>query len=107
SEMLPGHIPPRPAALFTLDPASRAIIADLQDLLDQVEEGWPATGPFGRAFRRIWEWPWQHLEPGLLERPVRAKHMIVAGEEHFAAWYACEQLRDVERVLVRASGPSL
>lgn len=42
-------------------------------------------------------------EPGILERPVRAKHVIVAGEEHLAAWYAGEQLRDVERVVMRVS----
>src|SRR5438034_66190 len=74
----------------SLDPTSRVVIADLQGFVDQVEEGWPATGPSRRAFPRIWEWPWQHLEPGLLERPMRAKHVIVAGEEHLAAWYTSE-----------------
>src|SRR5215470_12472945 len=90
-----------------LDPASRVVVADLQGLHGQVDEGWPAPSPFGRAFPRIRERPGQHLEPSFLEGPVRAIHVIVAGEKYLAARHASEQLRHIERVLMRASRPGL
>src|SRR5438067_3259697 len=83
---------------YPLNPSARIIVGDFRRFSRQYDKRLPSAKPATRYLEHIRERPWRDIETRFPERPVGAKHVVIAGEQDLSSRLRVGQRPQKQRV---------